>query len=33
MEWDWSEHITNGIESKDSEQYYNETYGGNNENN
>ena len=29
--WDWHEHITNGIESKDPSQYYNETYGGNNE--
>jgi hypothetical protein len=27
--WDWSEHITNGIESKDPAQYYNETYGSN----
>ena len=24
--WDWSEHITNGTESKDLEQYYNETF-------
>ena len=24
--WDWSEHITNGTESKDLEQYYNEKY-------
>jgi hypothetical protein len=27
--WDWAEHITNGTESKDLTQYYNETYGGN----
>lgn len=27
--WDWSEHITNGTESKDLTQYYNETFGGN----
>ena len=27
--WDWSEHITNGTESKDLTQYYKETYGGN----
>jgi hypothetical protein len=25
--WDWHEHITNGIESKDLAQYYNEKYG------
>jgi len=24
--WDWNEHITNGTESKDLEQYYNETF-------
>ena len=24
--WDWSDHITNGTESKDLAQYYNETY-------
>jgi hypothetical protein len=24
--WDWSEHITNGTESKDLEQYYKETF-------
>ena len=25
--WDWAEHITKGIESKDLAQYYNEKYG------
>ena len=25
--WDWAEHITKGIESKDLAQYYKETYG------
>jgi hypothetical protein len=24
--WDWNEHITNGTESKDLEQYYKETF-------
>jgi DNA polymerase II large subunit len=24
--WDWSEHINNGTESKDLEQYYKETF-------
>ena len=24
--WDWASHITNGTESKDLAQYYNETY-------
>ena len=25
--WDWHNHITNGTESKDLAQYYNDTYG------
>ena len=27
--WDWAEHIVNDVESKDTSQYYNETFGGN----
>jgi hypothetical protein len=31
--WDWNEHITNGTESKDLEQYYKETFKNNNNEN